>query len=136
MVQNTFPDVYYITDRNIMDISQSGSDVAKVAILTRPLRFQSEDIKKLERIFMRMVLYGAQEVKIVAYHSMDGVNFSPIKGFIFGSGGNYKDFDLGLLARETFRQYLLLITGEVDERSEIDYIDCEVRLNYNDEKMR
>jgi hypothetical protein len=136
MVQNTFPDVYYITDRNIMDISQSGSDVAKVAILTRPLRFQSEDIKKLERIFMRMVLYGAQEVKIVAYHSMDGVNFSPIKGFSFGSGGNYKDFDLGLLARETFRQYLLLITGEVDERSEIDYIDCEVDLNYNNEKMR
>lgn len=136
MVQNTFPDVYYITDRNIMDISQSGSDVSKVALLTRPLQFQSTDIKKLERIFLRALMYNAHGVRVVAYHSMDGVNFSPIKGFAFGSGGNYKDFDLGLLARETFRQYLFLLTGEVDEKSEIDYIDCEVRLNYNNEKMR
>lgn len=136
MVQNTFPDVYYITDRELIDISQSESDIAKVALLTRPLQFQSTDTKKLERIFLRALMYNAQGVQIVAYHSMDGVNFSPIKGFTFGSGGNYKDFDLGLLARETFRQYLFLLTGEVDEKSEVDYIDCEVRLNYNNEKMR
>ena len=39
-----------------------------------------------------------------------------LKDSLLGPGGNYKDFDLGLLARETFRQYLFLLTGEVDEK--------------------
>lgn len=136
LVQNTFPDVYYITDNNLIDISQSESKATHVSLLTRPLQFGITDIKKLERIFLRALMYNAENVMVAAYHSMDGVNFSAIKGFAFGSGKNYKDFDFGLLARETYRQYSLMFTGTIDEESQIEYIDIEVDKNYNNEKMR
>lgn len=136
IVQNSFPNIYYITDNNLIDISQSQGKASKVTLLTRPIQFQSADIKKLERIFLRALMYNASNINVAAYHSMDGVTFDPIRGFVFGTGGNYKDFDLGLMARETYRQYLFLLTGTIDEESQIEYIEFEVDKNYNNEKMR
>lgn len=136
IVQNSFPNIYYITDNNLIDISQSQGKASKVTLLTRPIQFQSADIKKLERIFLRALMYNASNINVAAYHSMDGVTFDPIRGFVFGAGGNYKDFDLGLMARETYRQYLFILTGTIDEESQIEYIEFEVDKNYNNEKMR
>ena len=136
VVQNTFPDIYYITAGNLIDISQSDSNTAQVTILTRPIQFESTDIKKLERVFLRALMYNVNGLSVAAYHSADGVHFTPIKGVTFGAGENYKDFDLGLLARETYRQYLFLLTGTIDEESQIEYIEFEVDKNYNNEKMR
>jgi len=136
VVQNTFPDIYYITSGNLIDISQSNGDAANVRFLTRPIQFETTDIKKLERIFLRALMYNVNNMSVAAYHSIDGVHFTPIKGVTFGAGENYKDFDLGLLARETYRQYLFLLTGTIDEESQIEYIEFEVDKNYNNEKMR
>lgn len=136
IVQNTFPNIYYITNKNLIDISRSQVNEAKVTFLTRPIQFQSEDSKKLERIILRALIYKAQNITVAAHHSMDGVNFDPIKGFLFGTGNNHKDFDLGLMARETYRQFLFMLTGTMDEESQIEYIDFEVDQNYNNEKMR
>ncbi len=136
VVQNTFPDIYYISAGNLIDISQSNGDAANVRLLTRPIQFESTDIKKLERVFLRALMYNVNGLSVAAYHSADGVHFTPIKGVTFGAGGNYKDFDLGLLARETYRQYLFLLTGTIDEESQIEYIEFEVDKNYNNEKMR
>lgn len=136
VVRNTFPDVYIVTGTTLKDVSNYESKQANVSIITRPLQFGTTDIKKMERIFLRALMYNAQGVSVAAYHSVDGVHFDPIKGFTFGAGGNYKDFDLGLLARETYRQYLFLLTGTMDEESRIEYVEFEVDKSYGDEKMR
>lgn len=136
LVQNSFPDIYYITDDKLIDISQQESKATQVSVLTRPIQFETADIKKLDRIFLRGLMYNANNMSVAAYHSIDGVNYSPIKGFKFGSGANYKDYDLGMLARETYRQYIFLLTGTIDEESQLEYVEFEVDKNYNNDKMR
>lgn len=136
VVRNTFPDVYIVAGTTLKDMSNYESNQANVSIITRPIQFGTTDIKKMERIFLRALMYNAHGVSVAAYHSVDGVHFNPIKGFTFGAGENYKDFDLGLLARETYRQYIFLLTGKMDDESQIEYVDYEVDTNYNNEKMR
>lgn len=136
VVQNTFPDVYVVGGASLKDMSDYEDVSAEISIITRPIQFGTTDIKKMERIFLRALMYNAQGVSVAAYHSVDGVHFDPIKGFTFGAGENYKDFDLGLLARETYRQYIFLLTGTMDDESQIEYVDYEVDKNYNTEKMR
>lgn len=136
VVQNTFPDVYVVAGTTLKDISDYESTTADISVITRPLQFGTTDIKKLERIFLRALMHNAQGMSVVGFHSLDGVNFSPIKGFTFGTGENYKDFDLGLLARETYRQYIFLLTGTVDEQSQIQYVEYEIDKDYNNGKMR
>ena len=135
VVQNAFPKMYVMDGLLIKDFSQYESKAAQVSILTRPLHFGTDDIKKLERVILRALMFNVGTMSVAAFHSVDGVYFDPIKGTRF-SNGNYKDFDLGLLARETYRQYIFLLTGTLDEESQVRYTEYEIVKRYDNEKMR
>jgi hypothetical protein len=137
VVRNIFPDLYVIGNKQLKDFSRAASQSAEVAIVTRPLQFGTSDIKQLERVFLRALMYRPADAQIAAYHSLDGVSFAPVKGFGFGNGSdNYKDYDMGLMARETYRYYLFLLTGAFDEQTEIQSVEFEIDKKYNNEKMR
>lgn len=135
-ILNTFPKVYLVSDRSVKDISEGSGKAADIAIMTRPLRFGAYDVKKLHRVMLRALMYNTEEAQVALYHSMDGVNFTPSKGYNFGAGKSYKDLDLGLLARQTYRQYIFVLTGTFDEETELRLLEFEIEKNYNDEKLR
>lgn len=137
IVQNSFPDIYVVDGQKIKDYSRSQTKAANVSIITRPLSFGTTDIKTLGRVWLRALLYNTTVMSVAAFHSLDGVNFFPIKGLMFGQrNGNYLDVDLGLLARQTYKHYMLIIAGTVGEDTQIRYSEYEVDKRYNNEKMR
>lgn len=147
LVLNTYPKVLVCekseSSTKIKDYSQSEKKATKVKIITRPLSFKTTDIKKLDRFILRAIMYNVNEsvdnpdkLEISLYYSDDSKIFKPATGRRYSKVGNYKDFDLGLLARMKYRHYLFMITGTIDEDSEIQFAEFEIGQEYNNEKMR
>lgn len=137
VVQNSFPDIYVLDGKNVKDYSQKHNGTTNISVITRPLHFGTSDIKTLERTILRALLYKVHSITVIAFHSVDGVRFEPAKGrLVEGDDKNYKDIDLGLLARETYPHYVLLISGTIDDESQIKYAEFEVSKRYDNDKMR
>jgi hypothetical protein len=141
-VRNTFPNLYAVYERKLKDFSNSETEETQVAIATRSIQLGTTDIKKLERVLLRATMYNvnnnsqSDKAKIAVFHSDDGVNYQPARGFVLNENGNYKDYDMGLMAREKYRNYLFVLIGTINEQSEIQYLELETDKEYNNEKMR
>ncbi len=146
-VLNIYPKVFVCektgTGTNIKDYSQIEKKATEIKIVTRPLSFGTVDIKKLDRVILRAIMYNVNEnvanpnkLELSVFYSDDSVNFRPAIGRRFSKVGNYRDFDLGLMARMKFRYYIVMLTGTVDDNSEIQFAEFEVDQVYNNEKMR
>jgi len=147
LVFNAYPKVLVgentVAGTKLKDYSQTDKKATEVKIVTRPLSFGTLDIKKLERVILRAVMLNVNETEgnpdkfeLSVFYSDDSVNFRPAIGIRFSKVGNYKDFDLGLMARMKFRHYIFMFTGTVDDDSEIQFAEFEVAQEYNNEKMR
>ena len=112
------------------------TDKAEVSILTRPFNFGTPDIKKLDRLILRARLISAENMVVMNHASNDGINFVPVQGQSFSTIGNYKDIDLGLMARNKHRQFVFAMSAKLDEQSEIGFLEAEVSTEYSNEKMR
>ena len=100
-----------------------------------PMSFGTTDIKTLNRVWLRALMYNTTSMSVAAFNSLDGVNFFPIKGLIFGQrDGNFLDVDLGLLSRVTYKSYMLILAGTVDEETQFRYSEYEVDKRYNNDK--
>ena len=141
-VKNSFPDVYAIGNRELKDFSRTEHASTSVALVTRPIGFGTPDRKKLERALLRCELHNvnngsvSDKAIIAMYHGNDAVNFEPARGLKLNQNGNYRDYDMGLFAREKFRGYLFVFAGTIDEASEIRYLEIETDKEYDNEKMR
>ena len=135
VVENTFPELLVIEDRKVKNyaLSEPGKQ-ANVSLISRPLNFGTIDFKKLERMFLRANLINSVDSIILNYYSIDEVNFFALRGIFIGNG-NYKDFDMGLFSRSKYRQFLFAFAGMLDEKSEIKYLETEIRKVYDNEKM-
>lgn len=145
MVDNAYPKLYALKGRNLLNLEKLGSNRAKVALVTHPLSFDaSQSVKRLERVVMRAELHDVntdvgelrEKTTIALFHSIDGVNFEPTRGHRLIKNGNYKDYDLGLLSRTKWRQYVFMFAGEIGIDSEINYLDIEISGEYSNDKMR
>ncbi len=108
---------------------------AKVSVLTRPFNFSTQDTKKLERTILRARLHNTNNMIAMNLYSNDGINFEPAQGKTYDQG-NYRDIDLGLMARNKNKQFIYAFSAELDEESQISLLDCEVSPEYKNEKMR
>ena len=136
-VQNAFPDLYVIDGVNVKDFSKAQTKATDISLITRPMYFGTSDIKTLNRVWLRALLYNTTSMAVAAFNSLDGVNFFPIKGVMFGQrAGNFLDVDLGLLSRVTYKSYMIMLAGTVDEETQIRYSEYDVAQRYNNDKMR
>jgi hypothetical protein len=144
VVKNTFPNLLVVGDRSIKDYSQKEIEKAHVSFLSRPISFGSTDWKKLERMILRGTLLGMDGLTvgetfkkpyILAYTSIDGVNFKILRGIPINSG-SYKDLDMGLFARSKYRYFMLGFACLVDDSSQIDILETEIVKEYDSTKMR
>ena len=144
-VGNVYPELLVTDNLNIKDYSLSQSPGTSISIITRPIYFGIDQVKKMARTILRGLFYNlntdntANAPFIGLYGSNDGDHFTLLRGFIMPAGKqgrDYKDFDLGLLSRATYRNYLLSIQCEIDDESEIIEIESEVIQNFGNDKMR
>lgn len=135
MVEGAYPRLYALRDRELIDFAQNGAQTAEVALITRPLLFGTPDVKDIERFTLRSLLTHTTKLQMALYSAMDGRSYTALKGHAY-SDGNYKDLDLGLLSRITYRQFIVALSGEVGIESEIQLLDFEAEHRYNDTKLR
>jgi hypothetical protein len=143
-VQNVYPALYAVNGLVVKDYSlaktttegeTTTTDKASVSILTRPFNFGTPDIKKLDRLILRARLIGAEDLVVMNHYSNDGINFAIAQGKTF-TDGNYKDVDLGLMARNKHRQFMFAMSAKLDEQSEISILEAQVAAEYTNDKMR
>ncbi len=143
-IKNSSPGLLVMSGNDIKDYSQSQTTKATVEITTRPIYFGVDEFKKLNRSILRATLLKLkknipQTSVISIFGSNDGINFILLRGMILHPGTqekNFKDLDLGLMSRSTYRNYTILFEGEISEESEIKYIDFDVADNYTNDKLR
>lgn len=147
VVRNTFPELHIISSNALKTMGESREKSVRVAIITHPIDFGTPDIKKMERALLRGLLAKANvgeinsskpipKMLIGVYNSLDEVNFNMSRGIMLQQDGNYKDVDMGLMARTKSRYFLLVIAGTISEGSTISGVDFEIVEEYNNYKMR
>src|ERR1035437_3905453 len=144
-VGNVYPELFVVDNLAIKDYSLSESPGTSISIVTRPMFFGIDEVKKMARTIFRGLFYNLNtdnslnEPFISLYGSNDGEHFALLRGFIMPApkqGRDYKDFDLGIMTRAAYRNYLLSIQCEIDEESEIINIESEVVKDQVNDKMR
>ena len=120
-VNNALDPVHYET--RILSFSNArGQDATtrrKGMIVTRPMDFDEDDVRKvLNRLYVRG-LYDRDHIKIIIMASMDGLNWMNLSSL---RGGSYKLFRLVLLA-------------DLTEVERISYVEAEYETRY-DQRLR
>jgi hypothetical protein len=143
-VQNAAPELYVIDSSGgftVRDYAVPAGTKAAVCLMTRPLRFGTTDMKKLDRMILRGLLYGldspaaGKKALFAIHHSMDGAAFTLTRGIV-RNPCSCVDADMGLMARTKFRDYLFSFGALLEEKSVIRYVDSEIIEEYNNTKMR
>jgi hypothetical protein len=145
-VINTFPELYVIEAKSdapttVKSYALEASPLAHTGLVTRPIMFGGIDIKRLERLILRGLLYdidspvSGKEPVFVIYHSMDGVHFSITRG-LRRSPGSYKDIDMGLMARSKFRYYAFAAGFTAERQTSLYLLDAALEEEYNNSKLR
>jgi hypothetical protein len=138
-VRNVFPASYNFHGSAIFDIN-SGAGEADVVMITRPLRYDIPDVKKMERIVLRGLFYGLK--RMGEYEPLTGLLYSnDSRTFLFARGlyikeGDRRDLDLGMFFRQQFREYIFVFAGRVSEGTKIEILESEVTKSYDNTKMR
>jgi hypothetical protein len=150
-VKNVYPNLYTIMSaaglHALTDYAQPVGAEAHICFTTRPLRFGTDDIKKLDRIIFRGLFYKLnyavpfppQKPVFAVWRSDDGDNFILARGLTREPGfvgTDYKDIDTGLLARTKFRYFIAQLGARADERTRIYTLDSIFGKEYDNEKMR
>jgi len=131
-----------LDNKTVKDYASASSATTAVSFITRPIYFGIDEVKKLLRCIVRGRIYNMNtgDTQFLSlYGSNDGVNFTQLRAFQIipeYQDRDYKDFDMGLMVRATYRNYLIAFTAEVNERSEIDFMDFMVEDHYDNDKLR
>lgn len=135
VVANNYPELHVISGANIKDYGQKQSNRAEISIMLRPLRFLSNDLKKLERIKLRGVILNSANLYVMHHASNDGLEFKTVRGFKNLTTKSWRDIDLGLLATNKHRYFTYEFACTLDDNSQINSIEVEVEKVYNNSKM-
>lgn len=137
VVSNNYPELHVISGASIKDYGQKQADSAEIALILRPLRFASNDLKYINRIKLRANLMNNTSDLYVMHHSSgDGYNFKLVRGIKNTlRNKNFRDFDLGLMGGNKNKYFTFAFAGKLDDDSRINSIEVEVEKVYNNDKM-
>jgi hypothetical protein len=139
VVQNSLPELKVVSGRKLLDFAREEGD-AHVSFITRPLLYGTQDVKSMERMVLRGVIYGLKKVSgrlpvVVTHYSNDGRNFLASRG-LFVREGNHKDLDMGMYGRNKFRYYSFSFGGICEQETVIEFLESLVGKAYDGGKMR
>lgn len=141
VVGNVFPELFVVSDKIVKDYASSEQLATHVSLILRPLKYGIPDIKRLERMILRGILYNVKKPLenksslVMTHAANDNINFPCMRGLRVPEG-NLKDRDMGLFGSTKYRQYLFTFAGLIDDNSQIQYLESMVDKEYNNSKMR
>jgi hypothetical protein len=141
-VKNAYPELLVFSDGNeVKSYAESQTNEVHVSFITRPLSFGVDDIKQLDRMILRGVFpnmknpFEEGKSLLMISRSNDDINFQTERGIILNPA-NYRDIDMGLMARNKFRKFILSFGGKISKESKIVLLDSMIAKEYANEKMR
>lgn len=144
-VKNAQPQLLVAVNDKIKSYNDSQSNMAQVGFELRPMYFGIDEVKKMQKAVIRGQFkylntdVFSNEPFLSIYGSRDAIEQKMLRGWKIPSnlqGRNYKDFDSGMMAKTSFRSYIIAMKAEVDEKSSIEYIDFEISDPLNNDKLR
>lgn len=135
VVQNSYPYLLVLNDKDMIDYQLDAIDDAEVNIQLLPCSFATTDFKRLERLIARGNIEVPSKLFLGVFSSLDNTNFNLCRGAII-KAGKYKDFDMGAITSNKARQYGLVLSGWLNKMSRLDFLDLEISKELDTDKQR
>jgi hypothetical protein len=144
VITGVAPSLTYTYPIKDYSLPETGTNKAKCSFILRPLRFGTEDYKRLERIVVRCSLMNAEKIFAMIHAGLDGYNFNALRGIQITNAttdnpeteenekqaDNFKDINLKLTGLK-YKYYSVSIAFTATEDSRIELIECEVSDEQN-----
>lgn len=134
-VGNCFPHLYGIVDRQVLNVSDEVVSPAPVILMSRPLKFGSQEFKSMHRMMLRGYLNNPGTLGLFTFSGNDAINFR-LKTNQRIVPGKHRDVDTGLISLNKYRYFAFLLIGFLDKDSRIDFVSSTVYPVYGNDKNR
>jgi len=137
-INNSLPDMQVWTGATIKKVTVIEAGSREISFVTRPIKMQTPDMKRFERVILRAYLSGITGTPATAciWGSIDDRNFKLLRGMVLENNSTRKDIDFGLFGKTTYRSYIIGLSMTVGTYSEIEAIEMQVEKEFLDTKMR
>lgn len=137
-IDNSLPDMQVWTGATIKKVTAITAGSRAISFVTRPIKMQTPDIKRFERVILRAYLSGISGTPATAciWGSLDDRNFKLLRGMVLTNNTTRKDIDLGLFGKTTYRSYIIGLSMTVGTDSEIEAVEMQIEQEFVDTKMR
>lgn len=137
-INNSLPSLQVWNGTTVKNVTSSNSGSRSVSFVTRPIKIQTTDLKRFERVIVRAVLkeVSGSPATTCIWGSNDDINFKLLRGLTITNGTTRKDIDFGMFGKTTYRSYIVGLSMTLTTDSEIEVIEMEIEKLYNNTKMR
>ena len=137
-INNSLPDMQVWTGATVKKVTVVETGSREISFVTRPIKMQTPDMKRFERVILRAYLSGITGTPATAciWGSIDDRNFKLLRGMVLENNSTRKDIDFGLFGKTTYRSYIIGLSMTVGTDSEIEAIEMQVEKEFLDTKMR
>ena len=134
-IANSLPALQVWSGTSVKNVTTTDGGTRKVSFITRPIKMQTTDFKKFERIVLRGFLKNTSGVVACVWGSNDDRAFRLLRALTVTSDTR-KDIDFGLFGKTSYRSYIIGLSMTTESDSEIEAIEMEIEKLYDSTKMR
>lgn len=137
-INNSLPDMQVWNGTTVKKVTVVEAGTRAITFVTRPIKMQTPDMKRFERVIVRAYLSAIAGTPATAciWGSVDDRNFKLLRGMVLQNGTARKDIDFGLFGKTTYRSYVIGISMTVGTDSEIEAVEMQVEQEFVDTRMR
>lgn len=137
-INNSLPSLQVWNGTTVKNVTSSNSGSRSVSFVTRPIKIQTTDLKRFERVIVRAVLkeVSGSPATTCIWGSNDDINFKLLRGLTITNGTTRKDIDFGMFGKTTYRSYIVGLSMTLTTDSEIEVIEMEIEKLYNNTNMQ
>lgn len=137
-INNSLPDMQVWNGTTVKKVTVVEAGTRAIRFVTRPIKMQTPDMKRFERVIVRAYLSAIDGTPATAciWGSVDDRNFKLLRGMVLQNGTARKDIDFGLFGKTTYRSYVIGISMTVGTDSEIEAVEMQVEQEFVDTRMR
>lgn len=137
-INNSLPDMQVWNGTTVKKVTVVEAGTRAIRFVTRPIKMQTPDMKRFERVIVRAYLSAIDGSPATAciWGSVDDRNFKLLRGMVLQNGTARKDIDFGLFGKTTYRSYVIGLSMTVGTDSEIEAVEMQVEQEFVDTRMR
>ncbi|HAT77075.1 MAG TPA: hypothetical protein DCS19_09590, partial [Flavobacterium sp.] len=135
-INNSLPSLQVWKGLLVKNVTRTEAGQRKITFTTRPIKMQTTDFKRFERVILRGYLSQLSGAVACIWGSIDDRNFKLLRGITLTDNTTRKDLDFGMFGKTTYRSYIIGLSMTVGTDSEIEAIEMEIEKLYNNTNMQ